>query len=136
MVSSTPTKASAWRDKAREVKVDGVLLELPSGNFAKIRRPSLADMLKQKQIPASLTQVALRQAGAIKGSSTVSEKELDDSIRLVDVILKKAFVVPEIVDTEPGEEQITLDDLTDEDRAFVFNYVQSGATSLKSFRSE
>lgn len=133
MANTKPTSASQFKAKARKTKVEGVLMELPSGNFATIRRPSIAELLKNGTIPNTLIGSALRQ---MSGKGATNQKEIKESIELVDFLLSLSFVEPQLVLENPNESQISLDDLTDEDRGFVFMYVQQGVADLEKFRSK
>lgn len=129
----TPTPASEIKRRAREVISEGKLIELPSGIVIRVGRPSLATMLKTGKIPASLVSAAVKQ---MQGSTPMTQKELQESIEVVELILLEAVKEPKLVRENPAENEICIDDLTDEDRGYIFQYVQSGALDLKPFRSQ
>lgn len=127
------TSAEEFKKSAEEVIKEGKLIELPSGAVFRISRPSLANLIKTGKIPASLINTAVSQAqGSIRSTDL---KQLQESIEVVDLIIMEAVKEPKIVKENPQEGEIPIDYLTDEDRGFIFQYVQSGATDLKSFRS-
>jgi hypothetical protein len=128
-----PTPASEIRRRAREVISEGKLIELPSGIVVRVGRPSLANMLKSGKIPANLVSAAVKQ---MQGSTLMTQKDLQESIEVVELILLEAVKEPKLVRENPAEDEICLDDFTDEDRGFIFQYVQSGALDLKPFRSQ
>ncbi len=79
--------------------------------------------------------VALNQIKGT-GSQKMTADSLKKSIELVNHILIKAFAEPELVKENPGEDQICLEDLSDDDRGFVYQFVQGGSAQLKNFRSK
>jgi len=126
------TPASEIKRKADESK-NGKLIELPSGIVMRVARPSLALLLKSGKIPGSLVSAALKQA---QGSTPMTQKEIQESIEVVDLILMEAVKEPQVVKENPTENQVCIDDFSDEDRGFIFNYVQQGALDLKPFRNQ
>jgi hypothetical protein len=129
------TSVEEIKKQANKVIKEGIVIELPSGIKVKLRRPSLANLLKSGKIPSNLTQAALRQA---EGRPILSQKDVEDSLAVVEVVLQEAFVEPKLKRTgeETGPNEINITDLVDEDRGFVFQYVQNGSADLKPFRNK
>lgn len=124
--SAADIKAQAKKDQ------EGIILELPSGLKIRIRRPSLPKMLKEGVVPSDLVSAAIRQ---VQGEKSMNLQQIQDSIRVMEVILRQAILEPRVVESNPQDNEITIDDLSDDDRGFAFSYVQSGATDLRPFRS-
>jgi len=128
-----PTSASEIKRIAKEVITEGKLIELPSGIFVKVARPSLAGMIKAGKIPATLVQAAV---GQIQGSIPVTPKAINESIEVLECIILASVKEPKVVKENPTENEVALSDFTDEDRGYIFQYVQTGALDLKPFRSQ
>lgn len=116
-----------------EIYSKGAYVDLPSFGEgmpfrARIRRPSVLALAKQKKIPNSL----LSTAGKLFGSSGVdltNEKTMDEMYCVFDVICEAAFVEPTWAQLkEAGVE------LTDEQYTFIFQYSQAGVKALEDFR--
>jgi hypothetical protein len=128
------TSAQEIRSKTQEIK-GGELVKLPSGSVVKLTRPSLTEMLKKGLLPDHLISVALKQTGQTQTKLTA--EDLKKGLQMIDFILMQAFVEPKLVEANPGDNEICLDDLTEEDRNFAYQYAQGGGSSdLKPFRSE
>ena len=121
------------KKNAREVIEIGKLVELPSGMVFRLARPSLAIMLKEGRIPGNLASAAVKQ---MQGQSSLSQAELKESIEVVELIVMEAVKEPRVVAENPDENSISIKDLTDDDKGFIFQFVQSGATDLTKFRPE
>lgn len=114
----------------------GNLVQLPSFGvgqefYARLRRPSLLDMIKNDQIPNSLLNAA-SDLFAEGTSSFVTNREMTKELfDVIDVICDATFV-------EPTYQQIRDAGvkLTDEQLMFIFNYSQNGVKALESFREE
>jgi len=87
------TSVEEIKKQANKVIKEGIVIELPSGIKVKLRRPSLANLLKSGKIPSNLTQAALRQA---EGRPILSQKDVEDSLAVVEVVLQEAFVEPKL----------------------------------------
>ena len=129
----TVSTAKQVQKIADETIIEGKLVELPSGLVFRIARPSLAVMLKNGKIPANLVQVAVRQ---MQGQGIMNATQVKESIEVVELIVCEAVKEPRIVRENPGEDEVSIESLCDEDKGFIFNYVQRGAMDLKPFRSE
>lgn len=120
-----PTKASAWfRPPASE------LVELPSGNTARLRKPSLLTMMRQGQIPNHLSMAAVTAA------TGEASPDYARTAELIEFMVIAAFVEPEVVADSPGEGQLSIDQVSDQDKTFVMGWVQSEARAVESFRDD
>jgi hypothetical protein len=131
MTESKVTSAKEFRQKSQKAS-EGELVTLPSGAVVKLRKPSLTGLLKKGLVPAHLLSVAMGSGEDKK----LTADDLKKGVELTDFILMEAFVEPKLVRENPTEDEICLDDLTDEDRFHVQAYAQGGASDLNSFRKE
>jgi hypothetical protein len=153
------TSAAAWSAPRRE----GMIVELPSGNVARLRRSiDLMYLLKTGQIPnplAGIVQNMIKQQNAAFPMKDMDEKALQQMLDLVENTCVQCFVeprveIPERIDSEieedgkmvpvkianpawePSEGAISIDDLNAKDKFFVFGFVQGGTTDLRPFRDQ
>lgn len=117
---------------------NGEVVELPpfaEGRpfVARISRPSMMTLVKNKKIPNSLLKSAneLFSSGITGAFDEENEEALANLFDLMDVICEASFVEPTYQQIK--EAGVTL---TDEQLMFVFNYSQAGVRALESFRSE
>lgn len=113
----------------------GTLIELPPFSegipfVAKLRRPSLLNLVREGKIPNQL----LSTAGELFTSGKVDsddDKSLDNLFGVLDAVCEACFVEPTYAQLKDAGVQ-----LTDNQLLFVFNYTQRGVEALKSFRKE
>lgn len=123
-------------DKLKEYS-SGEIVELPSFSadrpfVAKLRRPSLLAMAKQKTIPNTLlAQANALFFGDINRNGKHDEDALVKLFDVIEILCHSAFIEPTY--DEIKEAGI---DLTDQQYLAVFNYTQEGVRSLSNFRSE
>ena len=126
---STPAEIEALRKE----QADGEVLEFPSGLRVRLKRPQLASMIKEGIIPQTLLSTALDVSS---GKEVKDTDGVQKAIEVMEIILYKAFVNPKLVKENPKDGEISVDDLSDDDRAFAFGYVQAGEAGLRRFRVE
>ena len=132
------TPASEWR----KPRVEGYLVELPSGHRARIGPVDLSILLLKGDIPDLLTPLATRII--FEG---VDEEEMDqqfsidqvldragETMDFINTICRAAFIEPRIVREDPGEGEILIEDVCIDDRSHVFSIAIHGARVLQSFR--
>ena len=106
---------------------DGEIVTLPAFDkdtpfTAKLRRPSLLKMCEAGVIPNSLVGIVRELfEGQLKGDITKYHT-------LLKIIAEQALVEPKYEDVKEV--------ITDEQLGTIFDYVQSGVISAKSFRNE
>lgn len=106
------------------------LVELPSGNVARLLRPQLSVMLKRGQIPNPLLPAAV-------ASMDGGVEDAKAALELVDFLVAAAFVEPKVtVDQDAGEGELSVDALSEADKAFVVKWTQRGVAALATFREE
>jgi hypothetical protein len=150
------TSAAAWSAPRRE----GMLIELPSGNVARLRRAlDLVFLLKTGQIPNPLANVVnnmIRKQSAEFPMKDMDEKALQQMLELVEQTCVQCFLEPKVAIPprveikhedgtvnkiadpawDPPEDTISIDDLDMKDKFFVFGFVQGGSADLKTFREQ
>lgn len=130
--------------KAKEIKITnindlkeysrGIVVEFPpfaedQPFYARLRRPSMLEMVKNGQIPNELLGAANDLfVGSFEAKENDSMKTL---FEVLDTIAKASFMEPTF--EEIKESGISL---TDDQYMFLFNYVQKGPRALNSFRKK
>lgn len=124
------TSGTVWRERHRAVEV-----QLPSGNTALLRPLNGSFLLRLTGIPAHLTGlvVELVQSGGRVSDLSDAEK-LHHWFELMDEVCKAMFVNPRIVPDPQQNDEISIEDLDDEDRTFVMGLIGKGVRELESFR--
>lgn len=129
------TPASEWR----KPRLEGVLIELPnSGWVVKVRPVNVDTFIRVGHVPDALTVLVGKLTG---GEGELNKMTNDDYLKLLDTYNAYAitcFVEPRVVeaDVEPGEGEISVDDISDQDKQFLFQFLGSPASTLASFRPE
>lgn len=145
MVASTRTprvtSISDWKSDLGQLPI-----ELPSGKFIRIERKSMRVLIAAGAIPNSL--MAIVQESLDKGTSQVNVSELasdpqklDEMMEMLDNVIVLAVVEPKInnVPKPPAKKKVDLlyvDEIDEEDKAFIFQYVTGGTKNVAQFRNE
>lgn len=120
---------AAWRAK-RLHEVD-----LPSGLSVTLRNITMTDLLFTGKLPPAMLDFA--QDAANNGGSGVDLKELakngPDFKDLMDEVARLCVVSPAIGPVE-DDEHITLEELSGDDKMFIFNWANREVSQLQSFR--
>lgn len=98
---------------------------------ARVRRPSMLVLAKQKKIPNTLLQAAgelFSKGGA--GLDADNEKMLEDAHDITEVICEAALIEPSLEDIHNAGMELSDDQLM-----AIFNYTQTGIKALESFRN-
>jgi hypothetical protein len=114
----------------------GTIVELPKfadGQpfYARLKRPSLMNMVKCGKIPNSLLVRANELFVSDGGFDVDDEGMLTQMFDILDVIADSTFCEPTYKEIKDAGIE-----LTDEQLIFLFNYSQKGIDSLGSFRTE
>lgn len=133
-----PTPASEWR-KPRE---EGYLVELPSGHRARLGPVDLSQMLLDGRIPDLLTPFVTQML-----YEGVNEEDLEkqfspeavldragETMELINRVCSASFLDPRVVQEDPGDGEILIEDVSIDDRSYVFSLAIYGARALESFR--
>jgi hypothetical protein len=127
----TVSNADAFKKRAQE-RDQGVAIELPSGLFMSLRRPSVTAMIKTGHIPAD---VAASMQNVAPGKQ-LQGKEMTKYLELMDLIVIHSAVAPKVVANDSDEaDAVKVGEIDDQDKQFIMNYVQSGVADLKPFRT-
>jgi hypothetical protein len=131
------TPARKWR----ELREDGFTALLPSGNTARLRPVSVAEMVKNGRIPDTLTPVAAEVlANGAPSTETIMRitNEVTDFMQLVTVA---SFIEPRVVllktpEETPPDDAISIWDVSLEDQAYVLQLTGAPTRALISFRNK
>lgn len=122
-------------DELKKV-ANGAIVELPpfaegTTFCAKLKRPSLLNMVKQGKIPNTLLVRANELFVQTGGLDPEEENMMEEMFEVIELIANETFVEPTYKEIkEAGIE------LTDEQLMFIFSYAQQGVKALESFRTE
>lgn len=146
----TPTSASAWRKGG----ASSPPIELPSGNFARLRNPGLQGFIKMGFIPNSLLGVIEKAIGSAKqGKDTtgVSDDEMMELLKdqerlnelfdLYDRVTVHCMADPAVQpvpedEADRDDETLYVDYIDFEDKVFIFQFACGGTKDVESFRRQ
>lgn len=121
-----PTPVSAWRTNT-------TLLELPSGNTARLRRPQLFSWLAEGEIPNPLRAAVVEIAGEDTAGEVVTPEE---RARALFWIVARCFVEPTVVaDGDPGPGELHIRDIDDADKFAIVDWAMGEVAALTGFRA-
>jgi hypothetical protein len=120
--------------KLREEREQGVPVKLPSGIIVSIRKPNLSKLIESGDIPSELLSMALGKEGIDLGHYDADS--VQKGIKMMNLMVKHSLVSPKVVENNPKEDEILVDDLSEDDKAFIVGEAQSEVGKLKSFRKE
>lgn len=135
------TSAADWKKSTSEQPI-----ELPSGKFALIGRSNFKALLAAGVIPNSLMSIV--QKSLDTGQNQVNPGELvsdpakmDEMLEMVDNIAIFAVKEPQIhpipaLGKKKDDALLYVDEIEDEDKAFIFQYVTGGTKDLEQFRQQ
>ena len=134
--ATKPTTAAEWKKPRNE----GVLVPLPSGNYARLFPTDLMKMVKAGMIPDELSPIAAKAVWAEQDPEKIGEslelaKQYDE---LLDVIIPAIFAEPKVAlaGQEPKEDEISIEDIELSDRTAALNLAIMGASSMRKFREQ
>ena len=154
-----PTSPDQWNRGQTVGSTVGFIVELPSGNVARVRRTlDLPTMLKAGRIPNPLADtIAKSIAGGGDGiePSELDRTQLMQMLDLVDSVVARMMVEPKVSAPEPrmpdeedeiyskrldswvpDEGTLSIFDLELNDKMFLFYVGQGAAVDLQRFREE
>ena len=116
----------------------GEVVKLPSFSkdtefIARLKRPSLLNLIKIGKIPNTLLTAAnnLFEGGVQQAVNLIEDEDALSSIfEVMEVICENSFVEPSYKELKDANIE-----LTDEQIMFVFSYTQNGLKDLESFRN-
>lgn len=145
--TAKPTSASAW--KAASVAPP---VEMPSGNFMRIKKVGLQTLMQVGIMPNSLMQIATKAVG--KGTGKAEEasnedlaelaadpKKVEELSTFIDKMVVFVAQEPEVLPlpdqgVERDPEVLYVDEIDDEDKMFILQVVTGGTTDLEQFRAQ
>lgn len=127
------TLGKEWR-KNRE---EGVLIQFPSGKWARIRAIDPSAFLMRGQFPDTLnTVVEAVLIGKTEGGHIYNLESLKGFREYYDFLefyARHCFISPRIVDNPQAEDEISMDDLETGDKEFLVQVVFIPASDLEIF---
>jgi hypothetical protein len=109
-------------------------MDLPSGLHVTVRDVTMTDLMLTGKLPASFVDLA--QDAAAKGNSMDLRKLAENGAEfrsMLDALVEIALVTP-LIGTVADDSHITLDELPNDDKMDIFNFVNREVTALQSFR--
>lgn len=130
--ATAPTSVAEIRKRSQDRK-QGQLITLSSGITLRIGRPSVNNLVKTGQLPAELANAAIKVQS---GTPNLSDHDMKKYVEYNERIVKLSVLEPQVVDADPNDEQIGLDELGDDDRNEILLYVNGGLEALAKFRAD
>lgn len=127
------TQASEIK-RLREEREQGVPVKLPSGIVVLIKKPNISKLIENGDIPSELLSLALGKENIETGNFDADS--VQKGIRMMNLMVKYSLVSPKVVENNPKEDEILIDDLSEDDKAFIVGEAQAEVGKLKSFRKE
>lgn len=132
-----PTPASGW-------KKAGGLLTLPSGNTMRLKNPGITGLAHMGLVPNSLMNIIMGsiQKGVEPSADTMLENvELNEMFEMMSKAIIVMAVEPEVhplpEEGEPRDENLVyIDDITEEDKMFIWQWATGGTEDVEQFRRE
>jgi hypothetical protein len=127
------TSATEWR-KLRE---EGVIVPLPSGFVARLRPVGIEELVRRGRIPDQLTVLAAETVWQGTPSPEQIKATSKGALEFLNIVVASAFKEPRVVlEGDPGEGEISIDDIDVGDKQAVFVWVTAPTTMLTRFRAE
>ena len=117
-----------WRTK----KEEGERFTLPSGLEVRLRRIQLLDLAQRGQIPTPLVGTA---NALLSSEQLVTIESFTQFGEVINLIVTACLVDP-VVAEEPGENAITIEELSSADRMAIYNWVNDILVRVRPFREE
>lgn len=141
-----PTTPAGWREKTWEArKATGVPLDLPSGVTVLVNRPRFTTWYGTARLPDYLANNVVKVFGAIDDESPDSLQHMSETLDeltaeeqnqiggFMNNVIMDAVVQPRVVDKLPedcGEDEMSLTEIGEEDRAWIMLFVFEGGSSV------
>jgi len=130
-MNKTPSKKSLaeWRmSRLHEA-------ELPSGLPVTLRDVTMTDLMLTGKLPPAFLDLAEQAAQNGNGSVDIKAlaKNMGTFAEVLDTMVTLALVEPKI-GTVADEQHITLAELSNDDKMFIFNWANREVSQLQSFR--
>lgn len=135
------TTAKDWKGRANRA----IELELPSGNMAMVRNPGMEAFLQAGLIPNELMPIILEamdknEMPDLEGAEKDPEK-LMKVLDLANNVLVYCVVEPAVAPVPAegvtrDEDTLYADEVSLEDKMFIFQWAVGGTSDLETFRKE
>ncbi len=127
--------AAAYKNRSIE-DIKTYQLTLPSGFVFTVRRPNLRTFAASGRMPQSLLEVMI--AAESRGATEVRSNELPpeevaDLLKFQAEVVKKACLIPRIVENPTTAEEIRFEDIDDEDFAYLAQWCNGGSVEGENF---
>lgn len=130
------TSAGQWR----QMREEGIVLQLPSGFCARLRPLSLEVLWKSGRLPSQLQAITaelIKTGGTYNPDPATLVHDAVMFIELQEVMLKEIFLEPQIVDeVNDPDTEILFEHVTGEDRNWAIWWAQSPQRAVANFREE
>jgi hypothetical protein len=151
------TSGAAWGREAREKRVKGRPLTVPTGKTCLVKMlDSMQEFLSRGDVPNAMLPLMQQAAtGKVESAEEVSDMVLSDPGKLKDMFDLVDMVVVECVMEPPvapipqddngkvipphmreDDDTLYVDYIDLEDKMFIFNYALSGVSDLDQFRAQ
>lgn len=143
--ASKPTSVAAWKKSAAAVP-----MEMPSGNYMRVRKVGMQAIIKTGIMPNSLMGIA--QKAVEKGQTAEPTNEelmslIEDPAKVQEIgkfmdeltiLCAEEPKVHRLPDegVEKDDELLYIDEVDEEDKMFIFQVVTGGTTDIETFRDE
>lgn len=126
----------------------GTDLTVPSGQTCRARRVDLRIFVKTGKVPNTLRSLLDQAAGGKEISAEEITKQFledpsvfGDMMEMVDLVVCDCVLEPKVhpvpeEGTARDDELIYVDDISPEDRMFIFNYAVGGTADFETFREQ
>lgn len=138
-------KVSSAKDFKKKTQAT---LELPSGAVVKLRNPGgLRVFMRNGSIPNSLMPVVSESlasgkdmdmksaADEVDNDTIVEMMEMMDTVAIACFAEPRAYAPPED-EADRDDELLYTDEIADEDKMFVFQWMSGGTTDVEQFRAQ
>lgn len=144
MTDLQPTSPAAWKAKSSAPVV------LPSGNVMRIRRIGMQTLIATGKVPNALMGIMKSAVDKGTGMQGVEgelkdlmgdEKALRDLTQFTDDLLVMTSIEPKVypapkTEADREDDKLYVDEVEEEDKAFLFQLLQGGTADVEQFRRE
>lgn len=136
-----PTRSSEWRKTPQE----GELVELPSSNVIRCKRPGMPHFVEMGMVPnplLSIIDASLHHQKTPDVAALVeSEEKLDATAKFMDEVWVYCVTEPKSAfrpedEADHDDDLLYVDDVELEDKIFVFQLACGGTRSVERFREQ
>ena len=111
------TKPSEWKKDCDEARC----IKLPSGKVLKLKRPTMASLLRKGVIPTHCYKITMGQAN-MSDPKKIDPEDFKALLDLMAIYVSEAAVEPKVVMKDPvPADAIHIDLLEDDDLMYIFN---------------